>query len=110
MRYQKLKGIISICRKAGRLVIGFAPMKEALAGGKVCGVITMSDISPKTYKEVMFFCQKANVPVCPLPMDSEAFGDATGRRAVVAAVTDEGFFGRIEALCAGNAPAAQLSE
>ena len=58
----------------------------------------------------MFFCQKANVPVCPLPMDSEAFGDATGRRAVVAAVTDEGFFGRMEALGAEETAAQEPSE
>ena len=54
MHSQKLTGIVSICRKAGKMEIGFAPMKEALPTGKVKGVVTASDISPKTLKEVQF--------------------------------------------------------
>lgn len=100
MLYQKLTGILSICRKAGKLEIGFAPMKEALPTGKVCGVVTAADISPKTYKEVCFFCQKHGVPVAPLPLDMQQFGISIGRKAAVAAVTDRGFFDRIRQLCA----------
>ena len=99
MNYQKLTGILSICRKAGRMAAGFDPMREALETGKVCGVITASDISPKTYKEVCYFCQKHNVPVEPLPMDMAVLGAAIGRKAAVVAVTDQGFFDRIRQLC-----------
>lgn len=100
MRCQKLTGILSICRKAGRLAIGFAPMKEALEAGKVSGVVTAMDISPKTYKEVCYYCQKHGVPVEPLPLDMQQLGTAIGRKAAVAAVTDQGFFDRIRQLCA----------
>ncbi|MBQ8079231.1 MAG: ribosomal L7Ae/L30e/S12e/Gadd45 family protein [Oscillospiraceae bacterium] len=110
MSLQKLTGILSICRKAGKMEIGFAPMKEALDAGRVRGVIVTEDASPKTYKEVCYFCGKKQVPVQRLPMTMEMLGGAIGRKAAVAAILDEGFFGRIEALCAGNAPAAQLSE
>ncbi|MCR4646174.1 MAG: ribosomal L7Ae/L30e/S12e/Gadd45 family protein [Oscillospiraceae bacterium] len=99
MNYQKLTGILSICRKAGRMAVGFDPMREALETGKVCGVITASDISPKTYKEVCYFCQKHNVPVEQLPMDMAVLGAAIGRKAAVVAVTDQGFFDRIRQLC-----------
>ncbi len=99
MRCQKLTGIISICRKAGRMEIGFAPMKEALAAGKVCGVVTAENISPKTYKEVCFHCQRVGVPVCPAPMSMEEIGMAIGCKAAVLAIKDSGFFRKIQELC-----------
>lgn len=99
MPYQKLTGILSICRRAGRMALGFAPMKEALDTGRVSGVFTTADISPKTHKEVCFFCQKHHVPVHSLPLTSDQLGSAIGRRAAVAAILDEGFSDRIRQLC-----------
>lgn len=99
MHSQKLTGILSICRKAGKIELGFAPMKEALTAHKVAGVATTSDISPKTLKEVQFYCQKANVSVCPMPLTMEDLGGAVGRKAAVAAILDQGFFDRIHTLC-----------
>ena len=100
MRSQKLTGILSICRKAGKLVLGFAPMKEALEKHKVSGVLTASDISPKTYKEVCYFCGKMHVPVCTVPMTMLEIGSTVGRKAAVIAVLDAGFFDRMTKLCA----------
>ena len=100
MPYQKLTGILSICRKAGKIKLGFDPMKEALEKNKVAGVLTTADISPKTYKEVCYFCQKKNVPVCQIPLTMMQFGSAVSRKAAVAAVLDKGFFDRINQLCA----------
>ena len=104
MLYQKLTGILSICRKAGKLVLGFDPMKEALEKKQVSGVLTTADISPKTYKEVCYFCQKKKIPVCPVPLTMFQLGSAVGRKAAVAAVLDKGFFDRISQLCAVPAP------
>ncbi|MBR0485063.1 MAG: ribosomal L7Ae/L30e/S12e/Gadd45 family protein [Oscillospiraceae bacterium] len=100
MPYQKLTGILSICRKAGKIVLGFDPVKEALEKKNVAGVLTTSDISPKTYKEVCYFCQKKNIFVCQVPLTMMQFGSAVGRKAAVAAVLDKGFFDRINELCA----------
>ncbi len=99
MPYQKLTGILSICRKAGKLVLGFDPMKESLEKNKAAGVLTAADISPKTYKEVCYFCQKKKIPVCPVPLTMAQIGSIVGRKAAVAAVTDQGFFDRIHLLC-----------
>lgn len=99
MLYQKLTGILSICRKAGKMELGFAPMKEALQTGKVCTVLTASDISPKTYKEVCYYCQKKNVSVCSVPLTMDEIGVSVGRKAAVIAVLDAGFSDRIHKLC-----------
>ncbi len=110
MLCQKLTGILSICRRAGKLMPGFAPVKEALPSGKVCGVLTMSDISAKTYKEVCYFCQKQHVPVLCLPLTMDQFGSVVGRRAAVAAVLDAGFFGRMDQLCTAAQAVQEPSE
>ena len=100
MLCQKLTGILSICRKAGRIAAGFAPMKEALEAGRVAGVLVTADISPKTHKEVLYFCQKKKVPVCEVPLTMDQLGGAIGRKAAVAAILDAGFFDRIVQLAA----------
>ena len=111
MLSQKLTGILSICRKAGKIEIGFAKVKEALPTGKVKGVITTSDISPKSFKEVQFYCQKHQVPVCPVPLTIESLGGAIGRKAAVAAILDAGFYDRIVQLCdEAQTAAAEQSE
>jgi len=99
MSYQKLTGILSICRKAGKLALGFDPMKEALEKKTAAGVLTASDISPKTYKEVCYFCQKKKIPVRSVPMTMFEIGSTVGRKAAVIAVLDQGFFRRINQLC-----------
>ena len=99
MHYQKLTGLISICRKAGRMAMGFDPALEAVTGGKAKGVMTAQDISPKTYKEICFHCQKKQIPVCTLPLTQEQIGHAAGRRAAVIAILDKGFFDSIQKLC-----------
>lgn len=100
MHCPKLTGLLSICRKAGKMAMGFDPMLEALAGRKASGVITTEDISPKTYKEVCFHCGKKQIPVCPVPLTQAEIGAATGRNSAVIAILDKGFFDRIQTLCA----------
>jgi ribosomal protein L7Ae-like RNA K-turn-binding protein len=99
MLCQKLTNLISICRKAGKMEIGFAPMKEALQTGRVCGVITACDISQKTYKEVCYYCQKHQVPVCAVPLTMEQIGSAIGRKAAVVSILDQGFFDSMHRIC-----------
>ncbi|MDE6003909.1 MAG: ribosomal L7Ae/L30e/S12e/Gadd45 family protein [Oscillospiraceae bacterium] len=99
MLYQKLVGILSICRKANKMALGFVPMQEALQTEKVFGVLTSTDISAKTHKEVCYICQKKNIPVCSVPLTMFEIGNITGRKAGVIAILDTGFFDRIRQLC-----------
>lgn len=99
MLCQKLTGLLGICRKAGKMAMGFDPMLEALSSGKASGILTARDISPKTYKEVCFHCQKKQIPVCTLPMTQEEIEFVLGRRAAVIAILDKGFSDRMQTLC-----------
>ncbi|MCM1024293.1 MAG: ribosomal L7Ae/L30e/S12e/Gadd45 family protein [Prevotella sp.] len=95
----KLFGLLTICRKAGQLALGFDPMKEALDGGRARAVLTAADISPKTEKEVRFFADKRGVPVRKTEMTLEEISRALGKKAGVLTVCGEGFAEKALSLC-----------
>lgn len=45
---------ITLCKRAGKLVIGFDVVKESLIQKTAAILIMANDISPKTQKEVRF--------------------------------------------------------
>lgn len=94
-----ISGLLSICRKAGKLVMGFDPMKDALAGNKACAVIIASDISPKTEKEVRFFSGKKNIPVARTSMTLNEVYFSLGKKAGILTVCDKGFAEKALAIC-----------
>lgn len=99
-----LFGLLTICRKAGQLAMGFDPMKEALDGGKAHAVLIAADISPKTEKEVRFFSEKRKVPVRKTEMTIDGIYRALGKKAGILTVCGEGFAKKALSLC-GNAAA-----
>ena len=87
----KLISLLTICRKAGRLVMGFDPAKEALAEGKAKLVLLAENISPKTEKEINFFAAKINVPVMRSGCTQEDFFNGIGKKVGIVTICDEGF-------------------
>jgi ribosomal protein L7Ae-like RNA K-turn-binding protein len=70
-------------------VFGFDAVTEAMKKGKAAGVLTTSDISPKTLKEIRFHAEKYNTSVFEIPASMEETGVLLGKKAGVLAVTDE---------------------
>ena len=92
-------GLLTICRKAGKLVMGFDPMKDALAEGKACAVIIASDISPKTEKEVRFFSGKKDIPVVKSDLTLDGIYHSLGKKAGILTICDKGFADKALSLC-----------
>ena len=76
-------GLLSMCRKAGKLKLGMDMVKVV--------VLTASDFSPKSLKEVKFTCNRENVPVYSLEMSMDDILYGLGKKVGVIAVTDSGF-------------------
>ncbi len=95
----KLCGLLSICRKAGKLVMGFDPMRDALDGNKAFAVIIASDISPKTEKEVRFFSGKKDIPVAKTALTLDEIYFTLGKKAGILTVCDRGFAEKALAVC-----------
>lgn len=95
----KLLNLLSMCRRAGQLQMGFDPMKEALAGGKAKAVIIAADVSPKTEKEARFFADKYNVPVKKTETTLDEIFYGLGKRAGILTICDEGFAKKALDIC-----------
>ena len=95
---QNWQGILSICRKAGKLAMGLEPAKDAMYRGTVSGVLVASDASAKTRKEAAFYCGQAQVPCLELAFTKADFAQMIGRGSGVLAICDDGFFRKMQLL------------
>lgn len=84
-------GLLSMCRKAGKLKLGMDMVKSSCKSGEAVVVLTASDFSPKSLKEVKFTCNRENVPVYSLEMSMDDILYGLGKKVGVIAVTDSGF-------------------
>lgn len=83
----QLHGALSMCRKAGKLVMGYDPVIEAVMAGKTDCVYLASDISPKTAQRLRFAVEDM-AEVLPLPLTQDDMADVTRKRVAVYAVID----------------------
>lgn len=95
---QKIFDLLTICRKAGRMTMGFDSVKESIITGKAKTVLLASDISAKTEKEVRFFADKNSTEVITVPVTIAEIEFGTGRKAGVIGICDEGFAKKINEL------------
>ncbi len=95
---QNLQGLLTICRKAGKLAMGLEPAKSAIEGGRASGLIVCTDASPRSKKEAAYFAAHAGIGCTEVPFTKLEMGQYIGRAAGVLAVCDDGFFRRIETL------------
>lgn len=86
----KLLSLLGICRKAGKLISGFDAAAESVKKGESGLVLTASDLSPKTKKEIEFITSKKHVETISVPVTIDEIGVKTGKHAGVLAITDTG--------------------
>ncbi|MGN0642066.1 MAG: L7Ae/L30e/S12e/Gadd45 family ribosomal protein [Huintestinicola sp.] len=95
---EKIINLLTMCRKAGRVQMGFDSAKESLAEKKAKLILTASDISPKTEKEIRFFAEKSGTEVIGLALTIEELGFGIGKKVGILAVCDEGFSKKLREL------------
>ena len=78
---------LSLCRKAGRLVMGFDAVEEAALSGKAWLALTAADASPKTASRLRASIGDV-VDVLALPLTMERLAPLGRRPMAVCAVTD----------------------
>lgn len=88
MMQDKLLSALSLCRKAGKLAMGFDPVKDSVFGGKAWLVLLASDLSPKTAQRVRLFCEEL-ADCAELPLTMEDLSYITRKPTGVLAVTDQ---------------------
>ncbi len=84
-------GLLSMCRKAGRMVMGMDMVKDACSTGAAKAVFTASDFSPKSLKEIRFVCCRYGVKLYALGLTMDEIAEGVGKRSGAVAITDAGF-------------------
>jgi len=91
----KLLSTFSLCKKAGKLVLGFDAVKQSVMDGQACAVFTTRDLSLKTKKEISYFCEKAKTVRQDLPLTMEDMEKINKRKSGVLSVTEKGLAAKI---------------
>ncbi|MCR5816766.1 MAG: 50S ribosomal protein L7 [Ruminococcus sp.] len=89
---KNVMGLITMCRRAGKLSLGLDMAKEACKNGSACGCVAASDLSPKSLKELKFVCSKYDTPLYALGLTMDEVWTELGKRAGIMAVNDKGFW------------------
>lgn len=96
---QKLINLLTICRKAGKLIMGFDTVKDMVKKSEASIAMAAEDISANTLKEMRFFCKNNGTDVVMLEISSDDMLYAVGKKTVAMAVCDPGFAAKILRLC-----------
>ena len=90
-KMNKIMGLLTMARRAGKLSLGMDMSKDACRNGISKGVCIAADISPKSLKEIKFVCMNENVPLYSLDMDMRAVGIELGKSVGIISINDSGF-------------------
>ena len=86
----KLKGALGLLKKSGMLTMGFDPVAEAAAKGKICLIVLAEDLSPKSAKEIRYIAHKHNTDVVTAPVAMDEIWYLLGRRTGILGASNQG--------------------
>lgn len=87
----KILSLLGICRRAGKLVIGAAPIIEAVTGNKARLIVFANDFSKNSAKPVREKALEKNVTILTVNRNKAEISNAVGKLCGAAAIIDEGF-------------------
>ncbi len=86
----KLLSLLGMCRKAGKLTVGYDKTLELFKKHKVFAILVAADTAQRTEKEIRFHTNSA-LPIVRLDETKEQVSLAIGTAAGVVGIADEGF-------------------
>ena len=94
----RLLSLLGLCRRAGRLTLGFDPVVDSINLKKAKLVIAASDCSHHTAKDTLTVCHKMGVKSYVVPYTKDEISLAVGKYTAVLSITDDGFAKKAETL------------
>lgn len=87
MKRDSLLFSLALCRKAGKLAIGFDAAEAAVKSKTAFGVVVALDASDRTARTAERFSEMGDVPFYRINRTQAQIGEGVGRPFAVAAVT-----------------------
>ena len=95
----RLRGLLGLSQRAGRLVTGMDTTLSAIRSGKSCLVLVDESAAENTVKKLTDACRYYHAPLVKLPQG--LLESATGRDGrMMGALTDKGFADKVKGLMA----------
>ena len=98
----ELHAMLSMCRKAGKLVWGFDSVKNTVLSRSASLVILCKDLSAKTVKEMQFVCAKQGAKTLLANITMNQMDYMIGKKTGVIAICEENLANRVEQLVAAT--------
>lgn len=93
----KTLSTLGICRKAGKLILGYDETAKGMEQGTAKLLVLASDLSPKSEKEITRLADRQKITTVRLDATMDELWYALGKRAGILAVTDQGLADKIAA-------------
>ena len=97
-----LLSTISLCKRAGKLQLGFDQVKDSLRKGETELVLTAADLSEKSRKGINLICEAENIESFVVPITMAEFEYEIGKRTGIIAVIDQGLAEKLKTMCAAQ--------
>lgn len=91
MNSRKTANLLTMCIKAGKIIKGFDSVCDAIKNNMAYCILTASDASEKTIKEISFVCEKYSIPLIKTELSKDELSHICGKVTAVIAVCDKGF-------------------
>lgn len=100
----ELKGVLGLCRRAGKMSLGHDASVEMIKGRKAYLAITCSDSSERLKKEIADECSfdNRNIKYIDADFEMKELALTVGSRAGVITVNDRGFAQKLYNLMGGK--------
>lgn len=98
----KLLGLLGLCRKAGKLTMGFDVTKDAMEAKTALLVLLTPDLSERTAREMERLAEENHCRLRKLPVPMDEIREKLGKRCGVFGICESGFARRIEELSADS--------
>lgn len=106
----KLMSLLSLCRKAGKLVTGFDEVRQAIWCSEAKLIILSCDLSPKRAEDIEYTAGSVS-PAVKVVRSSHTMDElmqVLGRRTGIIAVTERGLADSVEAACSQTREGADI--
>lgn len=94
---KKTLGLLSLCRRAGKLCTGMEAVLEKAGRGEAALILLAEDLSPRSAERLRSRLPE-DIPVRSLPCTMQTLSAVTGKAAGIMAVCDENFACGIRAM------------
>lgn len=100
---QRFLSLLTMCRRAGKLLLGFDATKEAAGRGRMYLVLLAADASAKTEKEIRFCCRDCkDVTIRRMSSSMDELAMYFRKRTAVFGVCDAGFAEKLLERCSAE--------